>query len=61
MSIHPNDNPTPITKSRPKRRAPKITSAMLAVAVIVGLGILAFSSLPGGFDIQATTTGQGNR
>ena len=63
MSIHPNDNSTPITKSRPTRRASEMATAstLLAVAVLLGLGITAFSSRPGGSIIQATTTGQGSR
>jgi hypothetical protein len=63
MSIHPNDNPTPVTSS-PRKRRPSdmaIASTLLAVAVMLGVGIIAFSSLPSGSIIQATTTGQGTR
>ena len=60
MSIHPNINPTPITASRRRRRTSDlaIASSLLAVAVILGIGITAFSTLPSTEVMQATTTGQ---
>jgi hypothetical protein len=60
MSIYPNTNPTPITASRRKRRTSDvaIASSLLAVAVILGIGITAFSTLPSTNVQQATTTGQ---
>ena len=63
MTIHPNDNPTPITKSCVKRRAAElaIASTLLAAAVMLGIGITTFSSLPNGAVTQAMTTGQGTR
>jgi hypothetical protein len=63
MTIHPNDNPTPITRSQFKRRASEmaIASTLLAVAVMLGIGITAFSSLPSGSVTQVTTAGQGTR
>ena len=60
MSIHPNTNPTRITASRRGRRTSDlaIASSLLAVAVIFGIGITAFSTLPSTNGMQATTTGQ---
>jgi hypothetical protein len=59
MSIHPNTNPTPITASRRRRRTSDlaIASSLLAVAVILGIGITAFSTLPS-TDVMQATTGQ---
>jgi hypothetical protein len=60
MSIHPNIDPTPLTASRRRRRTSDlaIASSLLAVAVILGIGITAFSILPSHEVMQATTTGQ---
>ena len=65
MSIHPDDYPKPITSTRLRRRNSDlaIASTLLAVAVMLGVGITAFSSLSlsRGSTTQATTTGQGTR
>jgi hypothetical protein len=59
MSIHPNTNPTPIPAPRRRMRTSDlaIASSLLAVALILGIGITAFS-IPSSNVMQATTTGQ---
>jgi hypothetical protein len=53
-------NPTPITVSSLRRRTSDmaIASSLLAVAVLLGVGITAFSTLPSSTAMQAATTGQ---
>ena len=61
MTIHPH-KPVAITQS-PKRRRSDLVGpvALLAVAVMLGIGITAFASTPHVADVRSTTVGQTNR
>jgi hypothetical protein len=57
MTIHPQEH-VPITKAPPRKSDVAIPLALLAVAVMLGLGITAFSSTPYIASVAPTTVGQ---
>jgi hypothetical protein len=57
MTIHPHQK-VPITHARPRSSRAAAPLALLALAVMLGIGVIAFSSIPQTAGVQVTTVGQ---
>ena len=62
MSIHPQEH-VPITQSSKRTRRPDLALplALLTLAIMIGIGVTAFSGMPNRFAEAPTTVGQATR